>query len=135
VVLQTWSKAQATGREDRCVKARTGHHDARVPVLDVAFKYFRRAKIRAGRDVCGLMTDQEQRRVGRGAVDRCAAVVNTRLGSRLIKARETVGVVLNLNRSAGTARASVLPMSIRGEPPVIGLRRSGGKWRIFDSGL
>ena len=135
VVLQTWSTARARGREDRCHKARTGHHDAREPVLDIAFTYFRRAKIRAGRDVCRLMTAQEQRRVGRGEVSRCPAVVNARLGPRLIKGRETVGVVLNLNRSAGTARASVVPMSIRGEPPVIRLRSSGRVWRIFDSGL
>lgn len=135
VVLQTWSNAQATGGEERCIKARTAHHDARIPVLDLAFTYFRTAKIRRGRTACRLMTRQEQRRVGGGEDRRCAAVLNARLGPRLIKGRETVGVVLDLNRSAGTARASVLPMSIRGTPPVIRLRRSEGAWRIFDSGL
>lgn len=134
-VLQTWSQAHATGREGRCMKARTAHQDAREPVLDIAFTYFRRAKIRDGRGTCRLMTRQEQRRVGRGKVGRCMAVVNARLGPRLIKGRETVGVVLHLNRSAETARASILPMSIRGKPPIIRLRRTQGKWRIFDSSL
>ena len=116
VVLQTWSTAQARGREDRCRKARTGDHDAREPVLDIAFTYFRREDQGWTRRV-PADDAQEQRRVGRGEVSRCAAVVNARLGPRLIKGRETVGVVLNLNRSAGTARASLVPMSIRGEPP------------------
>jgi hypothetical protein len=134
VVLRTWSAASREVRQG-CRPRSARPPDARVPVLDVAFEYFRTPKAGAGNAACGLLTSGERRRLARLQAGGCAATLNERLGRRLIKGRETIAVVLSLNNPARTAEASVLRMSIRGQPPIIRLRYERGTWRIFDTGI
>jgi uncharacterized protein YceK len=118
----------------RCPPARAPLDDPRSAVLDVAFEYFRTAKVRAGRRTCKLLTQGERERLARRP-EGCAATVNRELGPRLLAGKETVAVVISFDRTAGRATAGVLGMSIRGTPPVIELRRQRGAWRISGTGL
>jgi hypothetical protein len=133
IALATGSTASRYQRR-HCHAQRDRPDDPRAPILAVAFKYFRTAKVGEGGRACKLLTDRERARLERQPRG-CPATLNKRVGGALIREAETVAVVLALDTTTGIGRASVRRLSIHGEPPIIRLRDQRGAWRIFDTGL
>jgi hypothetical protein len=133
VTLGTLSTASRSQRR-QCRPTEDQPDDARAAILDVAFEYFRTAKVRAGSRTCKLLTEPERKRLDRRPGG-CAVAVNMQLGHRLLVGQETVAVVLSLRGTAAVASASVLPISVRGRPPIIELRHQHGSWQVAATGL
>ena len=133
VALATGSIASRYQRR-HCHAQRDRPNDRRAAILDVAFMYFRTAKVGEGGRACKLLTERERARLERQSGG-CPATLNKQVGRALINGAETVAVVLGLDTRTNIGRASVRRLSIHGKPPIIRLRDQRGTWRIFDTGL